>query len=46
MIHQTAIIDPTAKIASDVQIGAYSIIGAHVEIEAGTWIGPHVVING
>lgn len=46
MIHQTAIIDPSAKIASDVQIGAYSIIGAHVEIESGTWIGPHVVING
>jgi len=46
MIHQTAIIDATAKIASDVEIGPYSIIGAGVEIEAGTWIGPHVVING
>ena len=46
MIHQTAIIDATAKIADDVEIGPYSIIGAHVEIEAGTWIGPHVVING
>jgi len=46
MIHQTAIIDSTAKIASDVEIGPYSIIGAGVEIEAGTWIGPHVVING
>jgi UDP-N-acetylglucosamine acyltransferase len=46
MIHQTAIIDPTAKIAPDVEIGAYSIIGANVEIESGTWVGPHVVING
>ena len=46
MIHQTAIVDPSAVIAADVQIGAYSIIGAQVEIEAGTWIGPHVVING
>ena len=46
MIHQTAIIDATAKIASDVEIGPYSIIGADVEIESGTWIGPHVVING
>ena len=46
MIHQTAIIDPSAKIAEDVEIGAYSIIGADVEINAGTWIGPHVVING
>ncbi len=46
MIHQTAIIDETAKIASSVEIGAYSIIGANVEIDEGTWIAPHVVING
>ncbi|MDH5484114.1 MAG: acyl-ACP--UDP-N-acetylglucosamine O-acyltransferase [Gammaproteobacteria bacterium] len=46
MIHPTAIIDPSAKIAGDVEIGAYSIIGAEVEIAEGTWIGPHVVING
>ena len=46
MIHQTAIIDPSAKIADDVEIGAYSIIGADVEIGSGTWVGPHVVING
>ncbi len=46
MIHQTAIIDETAIIADDVSIGAYSIIGAEVEIDSGTWIAPHVVING
>ena len=46
MIHQTAIIDPSAKIADDVKIGPYSIIGANVEIDSGTWVGPHVVING
>lgn len=46
MIHPTAIIDSSAKIASDVSIGAYSIIGANVEVDSGTWIGPHVVING
>ncbi len=46
MIHQTAIIDPAATIADDVEIGAYSIIGADVEIGAGCWIAPHVVING
>ncbi len=46
MIHATAIVDPSAKIADDVEIGAYSIIGADVEIASGTWIGPHVVING
>ncbi|MDH5518576.1 MAG: acyl-ACP--UDP-N-acetylglucosamine O-acyltransferase [Gammaproteobacteria bacterium] len=46
MIHETAIIDPSAKIADDVEIGPYSIIGADVEIGPGNWIGPHVVING
>jgi len=46
VIHSTAIIDASASIASDVEIGPYSIIGADVEIDEGTWIGPHVVING
>ncbi|MGB8516882.1 MAG: acyl-ACP--UDP-N-acetylglucosamine O-acyltransferase [Gallionella sp.] len=46
MIHQTAIVHPNANIASDVEIGAYSLIGEHVEIGSGTVIGPHVVING
>ena len=46
MIHSTAIIDPKAKIASDVTIGPYSIIGEDVEIGAGCDIASHVVING
>lgn len=46
MIHHTAIIDPSAKIAPNVEIGPYSIIGPDVEIGEGTWIGPHVVIRG
>lgn len=46
MIHETAIIDPTAKIGNGVVIGAYSVIGPHVSIGDGTWIGPHVVVNG
>lgn len=46
MIDKTAIIDPSAKIASNVQIGPYSVIGPDVEIGEGTWIGPHVVIQG
>lgn len=44
--HQTAIVDPRADIADDVEIGAYSIIGPDVSIGPGTWIGPHVVITG
>lgn len=46
MIHSTAIIDSTAKIANNVHIGPYSVIGPDVEIGEGTWIGPHVVIQG
>lgn len=46
MIHPTAIVHPSAKLAADVEVGPYSIIGEHVEIEAGTWVGPHVVIKG
>lgn len=46
MRHPTAIIHPNAKLADNVQVGAYSIIGEHVEIDARTTIGPHVVING
>ena len=44
--HPTAIIHPDAKLADDVEVGAYSIIGEHVEIGSGTWIGPHVVVEG
>lgn len=46
MIDKTAIIDPSAKLAKNVSVGAYSIIGPEVEIGEGTWIGPHVVIQG
>ena len=48
LIHPTAIIDEAvrAKLPEDVSIGAYSIIGADVEIGSGCEIGPHAVING
>ncbi|MDR0481154.1 MAG: acyl-ACP--UDP-N-acetylglucosamine O-acyltransferase [Gallionellaceae bacterium] len=46
MIHPTAIIHPGAKLADDVEVGAYSTIGEHVEIGAGTVISSHVVIDG
>jgi UDP-N-acetylglucosamine acyltransferase len=46
MIHPTALIDPGARIHASVQIGAYSLVGADVEIDEGTVIGSHCVING
>jgi len=46
MIHPTAIVDPGARIGTNVAIGPYSIIGPDVEIGDDTEIGPHVVIKG
>ena len=46
MRHPTAIIHPNARLADDVEVGAYSVIGEHVVVGAGTWIGPHVVVEG
>ena len=45
MIHPSAIIDEQAVIGDGVSIGAFSIIGAGVEIDDGCEIGPHVVIR-
>ncbi|MEH6575843.1 MAG: acyl-ACP--UDP-N-acetylglucosamine O-acyltransferase [Amphritea sp.] len=46
MIDSRAIIDPAAKLAADVEVGPWSIVGPDVEIGAGTVIGPHVVVKG
>jgi UDP-N-acetylglucosamine acyltransferase len=46
MIHKTAIVDPKAKISTNVKIGAYSIIGSNVEIDENTEIQSHVSIVG
>lgn len=45
-IHPTAIIDSSAVIASDVEIGPYCIIGPQVTIDTGTKLHSHVVIGG
>jgi UDP-N-acetylglucosamine acyltransferase len=46
MIHKTAIVDPKAKISTNVNIGPYSIIGPNVEIGEDTVINSHVSIAG
>ena len=45
-IHPTALIDPSAHIDTDVEIGAYTVVGPGVTIASGCWIGPHAVIEG
>jgi len=46
LIHSTAIIDPTAELADDVEVGPYSIIGPGVQIDAGSTLASHVVVKG
>ena len=45
-IHPSAIVDPRARIAGDVRIGAFTTIGGDVSIGAGTTVAEHVVIRG
>lgn len=45
-IHTTAVIDKKAKLAGDVEVGAYSVIGPNVKIGPGARIGPHCLIEG
>ncbi|APX91866.1 acyl-[acyl-carrier-protein]--UDP-N-acetylglucosamine O-acyltransferase [Halomonas sp. 1513] len=46
MIHPTALVDSAARLADDVEVGPFSVIGPDVEIGPGSQIGPHVVIKG
>jgi UDP-N-acetylglucosamine acyltransferase len=46
MIDPRAVIDPTAKLGADVEVGPFAVIDANVTIGARTRIGPHVVIRG
>src|SRR5919109_469301 len=45
-IHPAAIVDPDARIAADVEIGPFSLIGPQVTIAQGTIVQSHVVIEG
>ena len=46
MIDPRALVSPDAELASDVTVGAFTIIGPGVTIGEGTVIGPHAVIQG
>jgi UDP-N-acetylglucosamine acyltransferase len=45
-IHPTAIVEPGARLAEDVVIGAYCVIGEQVSLAAGVSLKSHVVIDG
>lgn len=46
LIHPTAVVDTTARLAPGVRVGPYAVIGADVSIGANTSVGPHAVIEG
>jgi UDP-N-acetylglucosamine acyltransferase len=45
-IHPTAIVDKKAKLADNIEVGPYAIIGPDVEIAKGAVIGSRVTIEG
>jgi UDP-N-acetylglucosamine acyltransferase len=45
-IHQTAIVDPLARIAESAEIGPYCIIGPEVEIGSRTRLMAHIFMEG
>ena len=45
-VHPTAIVDPAARIAETAEIGPYCIVGAEVEIGAGSRLMAHVYVEG
>jgi UDP-N-acetylglucosamine acyltransferase len=45
-IHQTALINHQAELDKEVEIGAYSVVGAGVKIGKQTRVASHVVIEG
>jgi UDP-N-acetylglucosamine acyltransferase len=46
LIHPTAIVAAGARLAPDVRVGPYSVIGAEVSVGEGTTIASHVVLTG
>jgi UDP-N-acetylglucosamine acyltransferase len=45
-VHPTALVHSGARLAEDVEVGPYCVIGEHVEVGEGSWIGAHVVLDG
>jgi UDP-N-acetylglucosamine acyltransferase len=45
-IHATAVVDPSARLGTNVEIGPFCVIGPNVELGDGVAIKSHVVISG
>lgn len=45
-IHPTAMVEPGAELASDVELGPYSYVGGEVRIHGATRVGDHARVEG
>lgn len=45
-IHPTAIVDPKAEVDASVEIGAYAVVGPHVQLAEGVALRPHAHVTG
>jgi UDP-N-acetylglucosamine acyltransferase len=45
-VHPTAVVDPAAKLADDVEVGAFSWVGPGVELGPGVAVANHVSLSG
>lgn len=45
-VHPTAIVDPRAELAADVDVGPYCVVGPSVRVAEGTRLLSHVVLAG
>jgi UDP-N-acetylglucosamine acyltransferase len=46
VIDDRAVVSDQARLADDVEVGPFTVVGPDVEVGPGTWIGPHVVLRG
>jgi UDP-N-acetylglucosamine acyltransferase len=46
LVHPSAIVDRGAQLGKGVSVGPGSVIGPKVQIDEGSWIGAHVVLDG
>ncbi len=45
-IHPTAVVDPGAKLAEDVEVGAHAVVGPDVELAPGVVVKAHALVVG
>ncbi len=45
-VHPTATVEAGARLAGDVEVGPYALVGPEVELEAGVSLGPHAAVIG